>query len=85
MKSAACLQDAILDPKMAFVDDPTQTALNVAFNTKQPIWEWFEAEENGYRRARFGFAMEGATQATSPLAILEGNIAIHLCMGRLLI
>ena len=75
MKSASYLQEAVFDPKMALTNEPNQTALNVALNTKLPIWEWFELKENCSRRSRFAIAMEGVRQAQSPTAILEGKLS----------
>ncbi|GJE83945.1 O-methyltransferase [Phanerochaete sordida] len=72
LKTGGYLEDALFDPKIAKSYDPTETAFNLAFNTKLSAWQWLETPENAHRLTRFGLAMRGARQATSPDAILDG-------------
>lgn len=72
MKSAAYLPEALLDPKLAFSQEPTETPLNVALKNDISMWDWLESEDNELRRIRFGMAMEGAKLAADPNAILDG-------------
>ncbi|EKM58628.1 uncharacterized protein PHACADRAFT_253095 [Phanerochaete carnosa HHB-10118-sp] len=72
MKSGGYLQEALFDQKFARSQEPNETALNIAFDTKLPVWEWYEQKGNEHRRQRFGIAMEGTKQAVPPNAILEG-------------
>lgn len=73
LKTGGYLEDALFDPKIAKSYDPTETAFNLAFNTKLSAWQWLETPENAHRLTRFGLAMRGARQATSPDAILDGR------------
>ncbi|GJE87401.1 hypothetical protein PsYK624_034840 [Phanerochaete sordida] len=72
LKSAAYLQDALLDPAFACSQEPTETARNLAFETNTAMFEWLEKEGNEHRLLRFGITMEGAKQASPPNAIMEG-------------
>ena len=47
--------------------------MNLAFNTKKPVWEWFEEEGNEHRGFRFGFAMEGVKHAAPQSSIVDGK------------
>ena len=78
MKAGAYLQDVLLDPKLAFSEEPNETPLNVAFKTTLPKFEWYEAKGNEHLLLRFGVAMEGSKQAYSPNAILEGSQSFAL-------
>ncbi|KAI0318073.1 S-adenosyl-L-methionine-dependent methyltransferase [Amylostereum chailletii] len=71
-KASAHLGDVLLDPKTAKSDEPNETALNKAFGTTIPVWEWFEDPSNAARLMRFGITMEGSKQAAPPDAILHG-------------
>lgn len=72
MKGSSYLTESLLDPKTAMSQEPNEVALNLAFKTDLPIWEWFEAKGNEHRLLRFGIAMEGGKRAASLTAILEG-------------
>lgn len=72
MKASSFLQDTLFDRQLASSQEPNETAFNMAFKTKLPIFEWFEEKANEARRLRFGIAMAGAKHAASPTAILEG-------------
>lgn len=78
MKGASFLQEALLDPQLAKSEEPTATAFNVAFNTKVPLFEWYEAKGNEQRRIRFGTAMQVANSAMGPATAVEGEIVIVL-------
>ena len=72
MKAASYLQETLFDPKLGASQEPTETATNVAFNTKVSLFEWFESKGNEHRLQRFGITMEGAKQAALPTATLQG-------------
>ncbi|GJE87381.1 S-adenosyl-L-methionine-dependent methyltransferase [Phanerochaete sordida] len=72
LKTAAYLQEAVLDPRIASSGEPNETAFNVAFKTELPVWEWLEQKGNEFRLARFGAFMAATKQATPPNAIVEG-------------
>lgn len=76
MKAASYLQEALLDPKIAASEEPTETPFNLAFNTKKPVWEWFEDKGNEHRLLRFGFTMEGMKHAAPQNTIVEGTWSI---------
>jgi hypothetical protein len=76
-KHSAYLPEALLDPDFAHADEANKTALNKAFGFEGDIWSWFEAPENRFRLVRFGAAMSGLKNMSSPNAILEG--AVMLC------
>lgn len=71
MKAAAYLPEALLDPKTALSEEPTETPMNVALKSNDSLWQWYEKDEP--RRLRFGYAMEGLARANDPDAILEGQ------------
>ncbi|KIP10236.1 hypothetical protein PHLGIDRAFT_266603 [Phlebiopsis gigantea 11061_1 CR5-6] len=72
MKAMAYLQDALLDPMLGFSEEPNGTAFNMAFNTKLPMFEWFEQKGNEGRLLRFAITMEAAKRTRKYQAILEG-------------
>ncbi|GJE87393.1 S-adenosyl-L-methionine-dependent methyltransferase [Phanerochaete sordida] len=72
MKAAAYLAETLLDSNTAQSQEPTQTALNLAFRTDLPAWEWLESKGNEHRLARFAIAMDGSKNVAPPSAILEG-------------
>lgn len=77
MKAAASLQETLLDPKTAFSQEPTETALNVAMNTKKNLWEWYEEKGNEQRLVRFGHMMNGMKHAAPHSTIVEGGYLEH--------
>ena len=81
MKAAAYLPETLLNPEIASSQEPTETAFNVALDTKLPCWGWLEAEGNESRRIRFGMAMEGAKRASDANAILQGMLTHVLCLS----
>jgi hypothetical protein len=76
-KSSAYLPETLLDPDFAHSSQANKTALNKAFRFDGDMWSWFECPENRLRLARFGAAMSGLRNMSSPNAILEG--AVMLC------
>jgi hypothetical protein len=76
MKSAAYLQEAVSDPSWTHSGDPANAALQKAFNTDLPLWQWAELPENAWRLRRFGSAMAGLTNISSPGAVLEGKLLV---------
>ncbi|GJE88029.1 O-methyltransferase [Phanerochaete sordida] len=72
IKAGSYLQEAFFDPKLAVSGEPTETALNLAFNTKVTMWDWFAEKGNEHRSQRFNVAMAGVKLVSSPAAILEG-------------
>lgn len=65
-KSSSHLTDALLDP------EGTQNLFTRAFNTEEPMFNWFQRPENAWRIARFGMAMHGTSAAEPPKLILTG-------------
>ena len=51
-----------------------ETALNMAFKTDLPMFEWFNTEEAFQRGVRFRYGSLGTKQTASPNAILEGKL-----------
>jgi hypothetical protein len=76
-KSSAHLPETLLDPDFAHANEANKTAMNKAFGYDGDMWSWFEAPENRSRLVRFGSAMTGLKNMSSPNAILEG--AVMLC------
>ena len=72
-KASAQLAETLFDPKLGKSEEPNETALNKAFGTEVPVWEWFEQPSNASRLLRFGITMEGSKQAAPPDAILHGE------------
>ncbi|EKM53055.1 uncharacterized protein PHACADRAFT_210782 [Phanerochaete carnosa HHB-10118-sp] len=72
LKAGGYLRDMLLDLKIAKSQEPNETALSLAFNTKLDAWEWYELKDNKHRLQRFSIALEGAKQAGPRNAILEG-------------
>ena len=62
-----------MDPKTGHSDDPTQTAFNVAFNTKDNFWTWVSKPGNEYRNTRFIMAMDGFSRLDRKETILQGE------------
>jgi hypothetical protein len=61
------------DPEWSNSGEPTQTALNKAFNTTLSAFEWNALPENAYRRKLFGIGMTGVQNIAPPDAILKGG------------
>ena len=72
MKSSSYLAEALLDPRIAASEEPTETSYNLALKTDKALWEWFEEKGNEPRLLRFGFTMEGMKNAGPQNAIVEG-------------
>lgn len=73
MKAAAYMIDAMFDPEYAKSGEPNKTALNLAYKTDLPAFEWFEALGNEQRRSRFGITMDASRRATPPDVTLHGQ------------
>ena len=71
MKPNVYVPDAIFNPDFALSEEPRECALNLAFNTQQTCWEWYDSDD--YRRYLFNHAMHGMTSAGNPDAILQGK------------
>ena len=82
LKSSAYLSDTIFDPKLAFSQEPTETALNTAFKTDLSFYPWYEATGNEHRRLRFNLGMDGSKNATNPNVILEGTCGVEFYLLR---
>jgi hypothetical protein len=75
-KSSAYLPETLLDPDFAHSSDANKAALNKAFKWEGDMWNWYETPENRLRLARFGAAMSGLRNMSSPNAILEGLVTL---------
>ena len=62
-----------MDPKTGHSDDPTQTAFNVAFNTKDNFWTWVSKPGNEYHNTRFIMAMKSISKLDREETILQGE------------
>lgn len=67
----------MLDTKITFSQEPTETARNIAFHTTLDPFEWLKLPENEYRLGRFSVAMAGVRAAAPPTAVVEGVSLIH--------
>ena len=76
-KHSAYLPETLLDPDFAHANEANKTALNKTFGFDGDIWSWFEAPENRLRHVRFGAAMSGLKNMSSPSAILEGAVMLY--------
>jgi len=72
LKASAYLAETLMDPIMSVGDGPQFAPLTLAFNTKKPIFDWFEEPGNEMRLIRFTAAMKGVASADPPDAILRG-------------
>ncbi|KAH9971123.1 S-adenosyl-L-methionine-dependent methyltransferase [Lactifluus volemus] len=84
-KSSAHLPETLLDPDFAHANEANKTAMNKAFGYDGDMWSWFEAPENRSRLVRFGAAMTGLKNMSSPNAILEGYSWGKLPEGSLIV
>lgn len=62
------------DPQFSKFDDGSHCALNKAFDTNLPLFEWFEQPGNEDRLLRFGIVFESGTHLLPPQAILDGTV-----------
>ncbi|TFY82517.1 hypothetical protein EWM64_g1487 [Hericium alpestre] len=65
------LSTVLRDPKWGHSQEPTEAALNKAFNTPLPPFEWLELPENAYRLRRFGVGMDGTSKIFPAGAVLQ--------------
>ncbi|KAG6894493.1 hypothetical protein C0992_005905 [Termitomyces sp. T32_za158] len=56
------LLENLKDPITGRSNEPNHAPFNRAFGVDIPIWLWFEAQEQKYRRRRFAIAMHGIAQ-----------------------
>ncbi|EIN06898.1 O-methyltransferase [Punctularia strigosozonata HHB-11173 SS5] len=60
-KSSAYLTETLSDPSTALSDDLTASPFAKAFNTKEPMWAWFEQPENKVVEREFMASVSGLT------------------------
>lgn len=73
LKAASYMADAMFDPLYAQSGEPTKTALNLAFKTDLPVFDWFDTPGNEDRLSRFGITMDAARRVSAPEAVLHGE------------
>ncbi|VDB95385.1 unnamed protein product [Peniophora sp. CBMAI 1063] len=73
MKSTSYLTETVLDPVSGHANDITDLAFNRAFpDVKGTVWNFYDMEEQQYRRNRFAMTMEGSKHMSPAEAIVEG-------------
>jgi hypothetical protein len=76
-KSSSYMTETLLDPELGHAYEPNKAAFNKAHNVEEVLWTWFDAPDNKLRRTRFGAAMDGLNNMTSPDTILGGPILLR--------
>ncbi|KII89667.1 hypothetical protein PLICRDRAFT_559932 [Plicaturopsis crispa FD-325 SS-3] len=71
-KASAFLGDTFSNPDYAYSYAPDRTAFNLAHNTDQGLFPWFELPGNEYKLNRFSIGMEGVTRSSATDAIVRG-------------
>lgn len=71
--SSYYLSDVLLDSEWSHSAESNETALNMAFKTSLPGFEWQGLPENEYRRKLFGIGMRGLQG--NPDVVLDGACA----------
>ena len=73
LKSAGYMTEAILNKFFAKTDEPNETALNIAFKTDLPAFEWYETPGNEYRLLRFNITMDASRRFVPSEATTDGS------------
>lgn len=70
-KASAYMTDVLTDPATAKSEEPDQTAMQRALDTKLPYFDWMDLPENAHVLKRFGMSMVAAKLFSPPNAILQ--------------
>ncbi|KAI0771361.1 S-adenosyl-L-methionine-dependent methyltransferase [Irpex lacteus] len=81
--SSYYLSDVLLDSKWSHSAEPNETALNMAFKTSLPGFEWRGLPENEYKRKLFGIGMRGLQG--NPDVVLDGFEWKNLSPGSVIV
>ena len=76
MKAGACLPVTLTDPKTAFSEEPSESAVQRALRTDLTLWEYYDSPEGRDQGQRFAIFMAGANKLQPPEAIITGILAL---------
>ncbi|KAG6895118.1 hypothetical protein C0992_003090 [Termitomyces sp. T32_za158] len=65
-KLSSQVLETIKDPVTGPSHEPNHAPFNRAFGVDDPLWVWYESQEQQYRRRRFAIAMHGIAQMQPP-------------------
>ena len=73
LKSMSYLPETLLDPDIAFSEEPNETSFQRALGTQLDNWEYYDSGSKlaSYRRDRFSIAMSGTNKLYAPKAIVS--------------
>lgn len=75
LKAGAYMTDNLIDPATRKSHEPTDSPLNLAYNTRDSFYTWMNRPGNEYRQNRFDMAMYGSAQTESSDAVLRGELS----------
>lgn len=78
MKACAYLPETLTDPKTAFSEEPSQSAVQLALGTDKALWDYYDTPEGKERGQRFAIVMSGANKLQPPETIVTGTCSCFM-------